>query len=46
MTENTSLLAELLPKAGEGHFLRSVAQAVVQSLMETVVDGVVGAGRH
>src|SRR6201746_1932243 len=46
MTENTLSLAELLAKAGDGDFLRSVAEAVVQLLMETDVDGLIGAGRH
>jgi hypothetical protein len=39
-------LAELLAKAGDGDFLRSVAEAVVQLRMETDVEGVIGAGRH
>jgi transposase-like protein len=39
-------LAELLAKAGDGDFLRSVAEAVVQLLMETDVEGLIGAGRH
>ena len=46
MTEDRLPLAELLAKAGEGDFLRSVAQAVVQSLMETDVEGLIGAGRQ
>ncbi len=46
MTENTLPLAELLAKAGDGDFLRSVAEAVVQLLMETDVEGLIGAGRH
>src|SRR5438309_8210925 len=46
MTEETLPLAELLAKAGDGDFLRSVAEAVVQLLMETDVDGLIGAGRH
>ena len=46
MTENSLPLAELLAKAGGGDFLRSVAEAVVQLLMETDVDGLIGAGRH
>jgi len=36
----------LLAKAGDGDFLRSVAEAVVQLLMETDVEGLIGAGRH
>ena len=46
MTEDRLPLAELLAKAGDGDFLRSVAEAVVQLLMETDVDGLIGAGRH
>src|SRR5881409_3707839 len=46
MTEETLPLAELLAKAGDVDFLRSVAEAVVQLLMETDVEGVIGAGRH
>ncbi len=46
MTEDRLLLAELMAKAGDGDFLRSVAEAVVQLLMETDVDGLIGAGRH
>ena len=46
MTEERLPLAELLAKAGDGDFLRSVAEAVVQLLMETDVEGVIGAGRH
>ncbi len=46
MTEDTLPLAELLAKAGDGDFLRSVAEAVVQLLMETDVEGMIGAGRH
>ena len=55
MTEDRLPLAELLAKAGDGDFLRGVAEAVrpkagqtdvVQLLMETDVEGVIGAGRH
>ena len=46
MAENRLPLAELLAKAGDGDFLRSVAEAVVQLLMETDVEGLIGAGRH
>jgi transposase-like protein len=46
MTEERLPLAELLAKAGDGDFLRSVAAAVVQLLMETDVEGLIGAGRH
>src|SRR3954463_12202483 len=46
MTEERLPLAELLAKAGDGDFLRAVAEAVVQLLMETDVEGLIGAGRH
>ena len=46
MTEERLPLAELLAKAGDGDFLRGVAEAVVQLLMESDVDGLIGAGRH
>src|SRR6476660_4159913 len=46
MTEDRLPLAELLAKAGDGDFLRSVTEAVVQLLMETDVEGLIGAGRH
>ena len=38
MTDDRLPLAELLAKAGDGDFLRSVAEAVVQLLMETDVE--------
>jgi putative transposase len=40
------VLAELLEKTGEGDFLRAVAEAVLQLLMETDVEGLIGAGRY
>ena len=46
MTEERLALTELLEKAGDGDFLRSVAEAVLQLLMETDVDGLIGAGRY
>ena len=46
MTADTLPLAELMQKAGGDDFLRAVAEAVVQLLMEADVDGVIGAGRH
>jgi putative transposase len=39
-------LVELLQKSGDGDFLRAVAEAVLQILMEADVEGVIGAGRH
>src|ERR1700743_3113680 len=46
MTEERLPLAELLAKAGDGDFLRSVAEAVMQLLMESDVEGMIGAGGH
>jgi putative transposase len=46
MTEDRLPLAELFAKAADGDFLRSVAEAVVRLLMETDVEGLIGAGRH
>jgi hypothetical protein len=46
MTEDRLPLAELLQKAGDGDFLRSVAEAVLQLLMEADAEGLIGAGRH
>jgi putative transposase len=46
MTEGRLPLIELLQKAGGGDFLRAVAEAVLQLLMEADVEGLIGAGRH
>src|SRR3981189_3024134 len=46
MTDERMALAELLQKSGDGDFLRSVAEAVLQILMEADVDGLIGASRH
>jgi putative transposase len=46
MTETNMPLIELLRKQDDGDFLRSVAEAVLQLLMEHDVEGVIGAGRH
>src|SRR3954470_6492070 len=46
MTEERMALIELLQKSGDGDFLRSMAEAVLQILMEADVDGLIGAGRH
>ncbi len=46
MTETTLPLIELLQKQDDGDFLRAVAEAVLQLLMEHDVEGVVGAGRY
>ena len=46
MTEDRLPLNELLEKAGDGDFLRAVAESVLQLLMEADVEGLIGAGRH
>src|SRR6187200_2077658 len=46
MTEERLVLAELLEKAGDGDFLRAVAEAVLQLLMASDVEGLIGAGRY
>ncbi len=46
MTKPNMDLAELLAKLDQGDFLRSIAEAVLQLLMEADVDGLIGAGRH
>jgi hypothetical protein len=46
MTEERLVLAELLEKAGDGDFLRAVAEAVLQLLMESNLEGLIGAGRY
>ncbi|ANY82810.1 transposase (plasmid) [Microvirga ossetica] len=46
MTNDRLPLAELMAKADDGDFLRSVAESVLQILMETDVEGVIGAARY
>jgi len=46
MTADRMPLTELLQKAGDGDFLRAVAESVLQMLMEADVEGAIGAGRH
>src|SRR5690349_7599397 len=46
MTEDRMALVELLQKSGDADCLRSVAEAVLQILMEADVEGLIGAGRH
>ena len=46
MTAERLALAELIEKAGDGDFLRAVAEAVLQLLMETDVEGLIGVSRH
>ena len=46
MTEDRLPLAELLAKAGDGDFLRNVAEAVVQLLKEADLDRIAVERRH
>lgn len=46
MTKTSMDLSELLQKHDQGDFLRTIAEAVLQLLMETDVEGLIGAGRH
>jgi putative transposase len=46
MTETNMPLVELLQKHDEGGFLRAVTEAVLQTLMEHDVAGMIGAGCH
>src|SRR6202047_888388 len=45
MTDDRMALVELLQKSGDGDFLRAVAEAVLQILMEADVEGLIGADR-
>jgi len=46
LTKTNMDLSELLARHDQGDFLRSIAEAVLQLLMEADVDGLIGAGRH
>jgi transposase-like protein len=46
MTDDRLPLAELMAKTGDGDFLRTIAESVLQIIMEADVDGLVGASRH
>jgi len=46
MTDDKMARVELLEKADDGDFLRTVAEAVLQILMEADVEGLIRAGRH
>ena len=46
MTKERLAPSELLEKAGEGDFLRAVAEAVLQLLMEADAEGLIGAARY
>ena len=46
MTKTNMDLSELLAKQDGGDFLRTVAEAVLQLIMEADVEGLIGAGKH
>ena len=46
MTDDRMALMEALQKADDGNFLRSLAETVLQILMEADVEGLIGAGRY
>ena len=46
MTDDRLPLAALMAKADDGDFLRSVAESVLQILMEANVEGVIGVARY
>jgi len=46
MTDDRMALIEALQKADDGNFLRSLAETVLQILMEADVEGMIGAGRY
>ena len=46
MTKTNMNLSELMAKHDQGDLLRSIAEEVLQLMMEADVDGLIGAGRH
>jgi len=46
MTDDRMALVELPQKSGDCDFLRAVAEAVLQILLEADIDGLIGAGRQ
>ena len=46
MTKTNMDLSELLAKQDGGDFLRAVAEAVLQLIMESDVGGLIGAGKY
>jgi hypothetical protein len=46
MTEDRLLIEELAAKGGQPDFLRTIAENVLQLIIEADVDGLIGAGRH
>jgi transposase-like protein len=46
MTDDRMALMEALQKADDGNLLRSLAETVLQILMEADAEGMIGAGRY
>jgi transposase-like protein len=46
MTDDRMALIEAMQKADDGNFLRSLAEAVLQIIMDADVEGLIGAGRY
>ena len=46
MTEDRMALIEAIQKADDGNFLRALAETVLQIIMDTDVEALIGAGRH
>lgn len=46
MTKTNMNVSELLAKHGQGDFLRSIAEAVLQLIMEADLEDLIGAGPH
>jgi transposase-like protein len=46
MTDDRLAFLDALQKADDGNFLRSLAETVLQILMEADVEGMIGAGRY
>jgi len=46
MTDDRLALSELAAKSDDSDFLRTIAESVLQLIMEADVDGLIGAGRY
>src|SRR5512142_230383 len=46
MTNDRMALIEAIQKADDGNFLRTLAETVLQIIMDTDVEALIGAGRH
>ena len=46
MTDDRMALVEALQKADDGNFLRTLAETVLQIIMDADVEGLIGAGRY